>query len=137
MTKLTDGKLSTAAHPPASRQVLVSAEYTIPGMACMRQRLVSHLSHTAMTLNGANKRVLAVSPLARAGRVQPISLCVEVLLSTVDTCSDKHLPSRMPLTTPCQLWPMNMLPECMPWATLINGSARLRSEESCTEGAPS
>ena len=50
MIKLTDGKLSTAAHPPASRQVFVSAEYTIPGMACMRQRLVSKSAHSLRTV---------------------------------------------------------------------------------------
>jgi len=33
--KVTAGKPSTAAHPAASRHVFVSAEYTIPGMACM------------------------------------------------------------------------------------------------------
>ena len=66
MTKVTDGKLSTAAHPPASRQVLVSAEYTIPGMACMRQRLVSHLSHTATTLKQCNQMCPGGIPLSQS-----------------------------------------------------------------------
>ena len=34
ITKLTEGRVSTAAQPPANRHVFVSAEYTIPGMAC-------------------------------------------------------------------------------------------------------
>lgn len=50
MTKLTEGKLSTAAHPPASRHVFVSAEYTMPGTACMQWQLISANFDTATVL---------------------------------------------------------------------------------------
>lgn len=44
MTKLTRGRLSTAAHPPARRHVFVSAEYTMPGMACKPRHTFSMLN---------------------------------------------------------------------------------------------
>ena len=46
MTKLTEGRLSTVAHPAATRHVPVSGENTIPGMACMHQCSVSMAEDT-------------------------------------------------------------------------------------------
>lgn len=46
--KLIDGMLSTAPHPAATRQVFVSGEYTIPGIACADRALSTQPNH-AMT----------------------------------------------------------------------------------------
>ena len=97
MTKLTEGKLSTAAQPPASRHVFVSAEYIIPGIACMQQCFIS------------------------ASLTQPQG-CAATLPETNSCTTRKQATSALSLLTAfivIHMVVLDKMPHCMPGVILI------------------